>query len=86
MVQYNMHFSLSQAIQSQPACAGVITRSLICYQLNLNWWWSDTPHRSNWDQLTNVAAETKSNIDARQTSDTLNGGLLGLYSHLLLVI
>jgi len=24
MVQYNMHFSSSQAIQSQPACAGVL--------------------------------------------------------------
>ena len=86
MVQFNIHFSSSQAIQSQPACAGVITRSLKCYRLNLNRWWTNTWHHSYQDQLTNFATGTKSNINARQAEDSLYGGFLGLYNHLLLVI
>ncbi len=54
--------------------------------MNLNRWRTNSRHRSNRDQLTNFTTGTKSNINTSQTSDTLNGGFLGLYDHLLLVI
>ena len=54
--------------------------------MNLNRWRTNSRHRSNRDQLTNFTTGTKSNINARQAEDSLNGGFLGLNNHFFLII
>ena len=54
--------------------------------MNLNRWWTNSRHGSYRDQLTNFATGTKSNINTRQAEDSLYGGFLGLYDHLLFIL